>query len=113
MDKGLELCDGEVNIYLRALQLYVTNMSTTLEKMRDVSEETLKDYTVSAHGIKGLSEYVGAEKVKETAKQLETMARQGDLSGVLAQNTDFIKNAENLVNDVRNWLAQYDASEGS
>ena len=107
---GLELCGGEVNIYIRALRLYVSNMSETLEKMRGVSEETLKEYIISVHGVKGLSEYVGAEETRAQAKQIEALAKNGDMAGVLAQNANFIKHSESLVSNIRNWLAQNDAS---
>jgi HPt (histidine-containing phosphotransfer) domain-containing protein len=108
--KGLELCDGDLNMYLRFLRLYVSNMPKALEKMRNVSEETLQDYAVSAHGAKGISDYVGAEEARKTALKLEMMAKDRNLAGVLAENTAFIKNAENLVDHIRSWLEKYEAS---
>ena len=102
---GLELCDGNMNIYLNSLRLFVSDIPTDLEKMRDVSKETLNDYSIIVHSVKSMSEYIGAEEARKTAKQLEAMAKNGDLAGVLSQNEAFIKYAENLVNGVRNWLA--------
>jgi len=103
---GLELCDGDVNIYLHSLRLYVSSIPATLEKMRSVSKESLQDYSISAHGVKGMSEYIGAEEARKTAKQLEAMAKDGDWPGVLARNEAFIKYAQGLVDGVRNWLAE-------
>jgi HPt (histidine-containing phosphotransfer) domain-containing protein len=77
--------------------------------MRHVSQEKLHDYAISAHAAKGISEYVGAEEVKKTAKQLEAMAKDGDLAGILAQNEAFIKYAGNIVNDIKNWLEKNNA----
>ena len=103
---GLDLCDGDLNIYLHSLRLYLSNMPVTLDKLRDVSVETLGNYAVSVHGAKGISEYIGAEDAKKMAKQLESMAKNGDLAGVLSQNEAFIKHSEGLIDSIRNWLKQ-------
>ncbi|MCL2762652.1 MAG: hypothetical protein FWD36_05540 [Treponema sp.] len=109
-DSGLELCDGDLTIYLRSLHLYVSSVPVTLEKMRNVSAETLRNYSVNAHGIKSISEYIGAEEARKTAKELEAMAKNGDLAGVLAQNESFIKYAGNLVDNIQNWLKKNNIS---
>jgi len=103
-DSGLEICDGNEEIYLRSLRLYVSNIPASLEKMKNVSKETLHDYSISAHGVKSISQYIGAEKAVKTAKQLESMAKNGDLDGILAANETFIQYAWNLVNNIRSWL---------
>jgi len=107
---GLELCDGDMGIYLNSLRLYVSSIPASLEKMRGVSNETLKDYSIAVHGVKSMSEYIGAEEARKTAKQLEALAKSGDLAGVLAQNETFIKYALNIVAGVRSWLEKNDPS---
>ena len=37
---------------------------------------------------------------------MEKMAKDGDLSGVLEVNEEFIKDAETLINDVKEWLTK-------
>jgi HPt (histidine-containing phosphotransfer) domain-containing protein len=106
---GLNLCDGDINIYLHSLRLFVSNMPLTLEKMRRISQDTLNEYAISAHGAKGISEYIGAQETKEKAKQLEAMAKSGDLAGVLAHNEAFIKCAKDLVDGIQNWLEKNNA----
>ena len=101
---GLDLCDGNTKIYLNSLRLFVSSTPASLEKMRGVSGETLDKYTIAAHSVKSMSEYAGAEEVRKTAKQLEAMAKNGDLAGVLANNETFIKYAEGIVDGVRSWL---------
>jgi len=103
-DSGLELCDGSEEIYIRSLRLYVSNMPGYLEKIKNVSKETLYDYAINVHGVKSISEYIGAEETKKKAKELELMAKGGDLAGVLAANEAFLQNARNLVDKVREWL---------
>jgi len=105
---GLELCDGDKDIYIHSLRLYAANMPAALEKMRAVSKESLQDYSIKAHGVKSISEYVGAEETHKTAKQLELMAKNGDLAGILAQNDAFINYAESLVDSIRSWLEKND-----
>jgi len=101
---GLDLCDGNMDIYLNALRLYVSSIPADLERMRGASEETLTDYTITVHSVKSMSEYIGAEEARKTAKQLEALARSGDCAGVLAQNETFIKYAQSIVAGVRSWL---------
>ena len=106
---GLDLCDGDLKIYIRFLRLYISNMPTALDKIRSVSEETLKDYTVAVHGIKGLSQTIGAEEARSKAKHLEEMGKGGNLAGILAENTAFITYAEKLIDGIRTWLEKHDA----
>jgi len=109
VDTGLDLCDGEEDIYLRVLRAFVNAIPEAIEKMRNVSAETLQNYAVNAHGIKSTSESIGAEGTRKAAKQLEAMARAGDLSGVLSQNEAFFKQTTDLVDNIRNFLEKYDS----
>jgi HPt (histidine-containing phosphotransfer) domain-containing protein len=101
---GLDLCDGDMNIYLNALRLYVSSIPVSLEKMRGVSQETLADYAITAHSVKSMSEYIGAEEARKNAKQLELAAKNGDWAGVLAQNETFVQYAQGIVSSVQSWL---------
>jgi HPt (histidine-containing phosphotransfer) domain-containing protein len=102
---GLDLCDGDTNIYLNALRLYVASIPVSLEKMKGVSRETLADYAITAHSVKSMSEYIGAEEARQNAKQLEALAKSGDFDGVLALNEAFIPYAQGIVAGVQDWLA--------
>jgi HPt (histidine-containing phosphotransfer) domain-containing protein len=110
VESGLELCDGNQDIYLRSLRLYVSNMPAHLEKMRGVSQESLSNYSVSAHGVKSISQYIGAQEAVKTAKELEAMSKSGDLAGVLAKNEAFIKYADNLLDSIKGWLEKNGAA---
>jgi signal transduction histidine kinase/CheY-like chemotaxis protein len=109
-ETGLSLYAGEMDIYLPLLRSYVSNTPVTLDKLRSVSEETLPEYVINVHGLKGTSASIGAEAVREAALNLETMSRAGDLNGVLARNDILIKDAENIVANIKLWLGKYDAS---
>jgi len=106
--KGLSLYDGEQDIYLEILRSYVSTAPAAIEKIRTVTEETLSEYTLNIHGIKGACASIGAEALREAALNLETMSRAGNLQGVIAENESFIKNAESVITNVVSWLEKHD-----
>jgi len=108
VENGLKICGRKMDIYMLSLRLFASDLPADLEEMKNVCEQTLKDYSVTVHEIKSMSQYIGAEKTRETAKQLETMARNGNLAGVLALNEDFIKDTKIIVDNVREWLESND-----
>ena len=109
-EKGLDLFEGDEETYIEILRSYVNNMPETLDKIRNVSEEKLLNYAIGVHGVKGISEAIGAEEARKTAKHLEEIAKGGDYAGVMAQNKAFIEYIENLADGIRTWLEKYDAS---
>jgi len=109
--KGLSLYASAKKIYLPLLRSYTANTPGILDKLRSVSAETLPDYVITVHGLKGTSAGIGAEAVREAALELENMSRSGDLQGVLAKNDKLIADAETLVANINAWLAQNDVHE--
>ena len=75
-----------------------------MDKLRNVSGEGLEDYVINVHGLKGTSMNIGAEKVREAAFRLETLAKAGNLDEVLANNDQLIKDTENIIANILNWL---------
>ena len=102
--RGIELCDGDTEMYIRFLALYVSNVPPPLESMRKVSEETLRSYVLCVHGVKSNCEIIGAEEAGEMAKQLEATAKAGDLAWVLAHNDTLIKTIETLIGNIKSWF---------
>jgi len=111
-EKGLSLYGDDLDIYLPTLHSYVSSTPDVLDKLRTVSEENLQEYIINVHGLKGSSASVGAETVRETASNLEKLARAGDLQGILAENDTFIKSTENIIANIKTWLEKHD-EEGS
>jgi HPt (histidine-containing phosphotransfer) domain-containing protein len=103
-NKALELCDGDMETYISTLRLYIANIPQALDRMRNVTEETLHNYTIGVHGVKSTSEVAGAEEARKTARELEAMGKAGDLAGILARNDAFIKYVEGLVAGIQSWL---------
>jgi len=108
-DKGLSYYGDELDIYLPLLRSYVSNTPSSIEKLRTVTPETLSEYAIVIHGIKGTSASIGAETTMEAAFNLEKLAKAGDFSGVMANNELFIKNTEMLLANAKKWLDEYDA----
>jgi len=107
-ETGLALYNGEADIYLAVLRSFVPNAYKTIEKLRAVSEETLTDYIVNVHGLKGISSGIGAEKVRASALELELEAKAGNLAGILAKNDALLKEAGDLAADIQAWLEELD-----
>ena len=105
---GLSYYADDMSIYLPLLHSYVLNTPLSLGRVRKVTPETLKEYVVAIHGLKGTSASIGAETAREAAQDLEAMARAGDLDGILANNETFIKITEEIVANIKEWLANYD-----
>ncbi|MDR2943399.1 MAG: transporter substrate-binding domain-containing protein [Treponema sp.] len=109
-EKGLALYGGDIDIYLPLLRSYVLNTPIILKKLKAVTKETLKDYVISVHGLKGTSASIGAEAIRAAALHLENTSRAGDLVGVLALNSNLISDTEIIVTNIRIWLNQYDTT---
>jgi signal transduction histidine kinase/CheY-like chemotaxis protein len=107
-EKGLSLYGYDKKIYLTLLRSYVPNTLENLKKLKTVSKETLSDYVISVHGLKGTSAGIGAEEIRADALKLENLSRAGNLEEVLASNNKLIKDAEVVVNNIKEWLAGYD-----
>jgi signal transduction histidine kinase/DNA-binding response OmpR family regulator len=97
------------NIYLDVLRSYLDVVPKSLEEMSQVTKETLSAYVTSVHGVKSVSDFIGAEEARKMALELEMMGRAGDLSGVQAKNGTFIKYAKELIVNVEKYLAKIDA----
>jgi HPt (histidine-containing phosphotransfer) domain-containing protein len=108
-ETGILLYGGDKNIYLSILRSFAVNTPGILDALRVVSRETLPDYIINVHGLKGSCAGIGAEEVREEASNLETISRAGDLDKVLAQNDKLIKDTETIIANVKAWLENYDA----
>jgi PAS domain S-box-containing protein len=110
-EKGLSLYGDDLDIYLPALHSYIYNIPDTLDKLRVVSEETLPEYAINVHGLKGTSAGIGAETIREAALNLENLAKAGDLQGVLAGNGKLIEETENILANIKAWLEKYNGEK--
>ena len=105
-----QLYGGDMDIYMTALRSYANNMPAILDKMREITRESLPGYAINVHGVKGSSGSIGASALQNTALQLEKAAKAGDLTYVQEHNEQFLKEAGELIASIKAWLAAYDAA---
>ena len=100
------LYDDDMEVYQTILRSFVSRIPSVLDKIRDVSSETLQEYKINIHALKNICESIGAEDAMAAASKLEAMAKRGDLAGILAGNGDFLEKTDILVDDIRDWQAE-------
>ena len=106
---GLALYNGEFNLYLGALRSFVPNAITVIEKLRNVTKESLPDYAINVHGLKSISANIGAEKLQKAAFYLETKAKSGDLEEILFRNNSLLEETKNIISALQEWLGKFDS----
>jgi HPt (histidine-containing phosphotransfer) domain-containing protein len=107
-DVGLDLYDGEMDIYMAILQSFAENTPEAIDKLRNVTMDNLYAYGICVHGLKSVSASIGALDFSAKAKLLELMAKEGDLIGILAKNDELIREAQTLVDNITTWLKTAD-----
>jgi signal transduction histidine kinase/CheY-like chemotaxis protein len=107
-EAGLERYERE-DIYLGILRSYSIHTPELLEKLRSLSPETLGNYAVTVHGIKGSSYGICADGIGKEAEKLEHAAKAGDYEKVAAENKAFIERLEKFV---ANLSARLDSKKG-
>ncbi|MDR0452839.1 MAG: response regulator [Treponema sp.] len=85
---------GTEEIYLRILHSYATHSPALLEKLRNLTRETLPDYAITVHGLKGASYGICANEIGKDAEELEHAAKAGDYEKVNSKNAAFIAKVE-------------------
>jgi len=106
--KGLKRFNGNDKIYLDVLRSYAAGVSSMLDKIETVSEDTLADYIIKVHGIKGTSFDIFAEQVAKEAKDLEDAGKADDFKFIKANHPAFMENARKLVSGIDASLSNID-----
>ncbi|MDR1979412.1 MAG: response regulator [Synergistaceae bacterium] len=119
---GVDLSEGTNRFYgeepyLEVLRSYCVHTPSLLEKLRALSkdalsEDALKDYAVTVHGLKGSSYGIRAMAVGKEAETLELAAKTGDFETIKAGNESFVKTVEKLLSDLNGLLAELKADGG-
>jgi signal transduction histidine kinase/CheY-like chemotaxis protein len=95
--------------YLGVLRSYLVHTPALLEKLRAFTRETLSEYTVVVHGLKGSSYGICADTVGKMAEDMEAAARAGAYERIVAENGALIETAELLLLDLRALLQKAEA----
>jgi signal transduction histidine kinase len=105
VEEGMARFGGD-KIYARVIRSYVTHTPEQLDSIRSVNAETLRDYAITAHGIKGASRGICAFKVGDAAEIMEKLAKEGNLAEVVSRNGEFLAEAEALIDSLRSLIGQ-------
>jgi signal transduction histidine kinase/FixJ family two-component response regulator len=107
----LERFGGDAEMLLDVLKSYATNTPSLIKRLSAVTAETLPDYAITVHGIKGSSRGICAETIGAIAEKLEHAAKASDFDFVQANNDSFIKNAEEFINELTKILNSIEAEK--
>jgi len=109
IDEGIfkDLMDGDEDMFATVVSTFVDKTPGSLAKLANPTKETLADYAVLVHGVKGACASVCAEEARKMAFDLEQKSRAGNLDGVLAVNGAFIKHTEDLIIKMKDWLKKH------
>jgi signal transduction histidine kinase/AmiR/NasT family two-component response regulator len=102
---GVQLMGGREDSFIRVLRSYALNIPALLDRIRDFHVESIGDYIITVHGIKGSSYGICARETGQWAEALEMAAKKGDIETILANNSYFILAVEKLAKHIRDFLA--------
>jgi HPt (histidine-containing phosphotransfer) domain-containing protein len=111
VEAALKRFAGDASAYLSVLKSWVRHTPGLLEQVRAVSEESLGDYVVVIHGIKGGCLGIGATPASREAEKLEEAAVNGDFAFIAAHNAECVETLDRLLADLSALLAKGDQDE--
>ena len=103
--KGLKRYENNEKAFLEILHSYAKSTRSTLGSIKTVTEDSIHDYGVRVHGIKGASYDVFAYGVGKEAEILEHAASDGNLSLIQERNPAFLVNVEKLLDNLEDVLS--------
>jgi signal transduction histidine kinase/CheY-like chemotaxis protein len=114
--EGLDLVRGKKKYnndaaYLDILRSWHKHTPALLEKMRNPLFESLPEYAITVHGIKGASLGICADDISSKAEELEHYAKSGNIGKVQADNSMFIGMAESLLANIEELLEKFDVGK--
>jgi hypothetical protein len=107
--KGLSRYESDEATYIKILRSYAASVSSLLGLMEVVDEDTLRDYQIRVHGIKGASYDVFAEEFGKKAEALEDAAKAGDIAFIHEHNPPFIEAIAVFVSEITDMLSVLNA----
>jgi signal transduction histidine kinase/AmiR/NasT family two-component response regulator len=102
-EAGIERYGNEA-AYMTVLRSYAVHTPELLAKLRSPSPDTLPDYAITVHGLKGASYGICAGDIGGQAEKLEHAAKAGDYGTVNEENSAFIGRVEALLADLKQLL---------
>jgi len=101
---GIERYSGS-EVFEGILHSYITHTPELLQKLKNLSPETLGDYAITVHGLKSASYGIFAEEVGVQAAELEALSKAGNYDVVCERNDSFIQSTRILLGAIDEILA--------
>jgi len=95
--RGIERYGGDVTSFFKILRSYAANVHEMLDNIPEISNETLPDYTIKVHSIKGASSDLFALKAAEKSKKLEDAARAEDFEYIKTNTKEFVDETMEMI----------------
>ncbi|MDR1231045.1 MAG: response regulator [Spirochaetaceae bacterium] len=92
---------GDMNTFLAILKKSIQNLPAMLEEIKNPAPETLKDYEIKVHGLKGAIYGLYYAEGGNLAAELEKYARTGDIDAVLERNHFFIATMNGFIETLK------------
>ena len=105
---GLGYCMNDKSFYREMLVEYIKNdHSADLENF--FAKNDFENYRIVIHSLKSTSLTIGAVKLSETAKALETACKEGNIDFIKTQHNDCITAYKMLLEKLSQYLASGDS----
>jgi CheY-like chemotaxis protein len=104
-DAGVERY-GSDDIYFSVLASYAKHTPALLHQLSGLSRDTVGDFAVTVHGLKGSSYGICADEIGKEAETLELAARTDSFETVKAENGRFIQAVEKLLKGIETMLEE-------
>jgi CheY-like chemotaxis protein len=95
---------GSEAVYLDIIKSFVKNTPSILDRVKTITKESLAEYAIDVHGIKGASRAIGAVELGFKAEELEHAAKKNLFGFCIAGNIGFLKIAQKLIDDLSAFL---------
>jgi PAS domain S-box-containing protein len=119
--EGIDIQAGNARyqekMYLEVLRSYCIHTPVLLEKLSrikndNLTDESISEYTVAVHGIKGASAGICADKAAKMAEDLEQAGRKKDKHYLQTHTDPFIMIVEQMLERLKKFMASVAEQEG-
>ena len=106
---GMSHCGGELESYLKILEITCKYGEKQLEELRNLWEEKdYRGYTIKVHSLKSNAMNIGARDVSEEAKRQETAGNNGDYAYIQRNIERLLADYTSVLNKVKEVLVHYE-----
>lgn len=114
MENVQEQFDGNMENFMKVLRTYMTSTKTKLDLLEsfdinNANKESLKQYEITVHGIKGTSRGVCAEQLGNKAAELEKAADAGNTGFIKDNNPAFLEEAREFIRIIEEMFNSIDS----